>query len=223
VVEVCEEGKRIVEFNADKDKVLEIVNKIGHVPLPPYIKREEKEEDRTNYQTIFAREEGAVAAPTAGLHFTEELVKKIVEKGVKIVPITLHVGPGTFKPVKTKVVEEHKLDPEVFYVSEETAEVINNRKGRLIAVGTTVVRTLESCADERGKVKPGRGETSLFIYPGYKFKVVEALITNFHLPKSTLLMLVCAFAGKERVLNAYAEAVKLRYRFYSYGDAMFIV
>jgi len=223
VVEVCEEGKRIVEFNADKDKVLEIVNKIGHVPLPPYIKREEKEEDRTNYQTIFAREEGAVAAPTAGLHFTEELVKKIVEKGVKIVPITLHVGPGTFKPVKTKVVEEHKLDPEVFYIPEETAEVINNRKGRLIAVGTTVVRTLESCADERGKVKPGRGETSLFIYPGYKFKVVEALITNFHLPKSTLLMLVCAFAGKERVLNAYAEAVKLRYRFYSYGDAMFIV
>jgi S-adenosylmethionine:tRNA ribosyltransferase-isomerase len=194
--------------------------------LPPYIEREEKPEDREKYQTVFARKEGAVAAPTAGLHFTEELHQKLKDKGIIIKNITLHVGPGTFKPVKVENVEEHQMDYETYHVPEDTAAEINRAKEegrRVIAVGTTVTRTLESAAEKDGKVKSGEGSTNLFIYPGYRFKVIDALITNFHLPRSTLLMLVSAFAGRERILNAYREAVEKGYRFYSYGDAMFIL
>jgi len=227
VIDYAGEGKRIVEFQLLGDKsFMEKLEEIGHVPLPPYIEREEREEDREKYQTVFARREGAVAAPTAGLHFTDELIKKLKEKGIIIKPVTLHVGPGTFKPVKVENVEEHRMDYETYFIPEETAEAIRKvkeRGKRVVAVGTTVVRTLESASDEKGNVKPGEGTTNLFIYPGYKFKVIDALITNFHLPKSTLLMLVSAFAGKERVLNAYREAVKMGYRFYSYGDAMLII
>lgn len=221
------EGKRLVEFEIkSKKSFMEKLEEIGHVPLPPYIDREDTREDREKYQTVFARKEGAVAAPTAGLHFTEELLKKLTEKGVIIKPVTLHVGPGTFKPVKVENVEEHEMDYETYFVPEDTANAIKEvkeRGGKVVAVGTTVVRTLESSSNERGEVKPGEGTTNLFIYPGYKFKVVDALVTNFHLPRSTLLMLVCAFAGKEKVLNAYREAVKKGYRFYSYGDAMLIL
>lgn len=220
------EGKRLLEFQLKGEKsFMEKLSEIGHVPLPPYIEREERPEDRVKYQTVFARKEGAVAAPTAGLHFTEELLQKLKDKGIIIKPVTLHVGPGTFKPVKVENVEDHKMDYETYSVPEETAvaiEEVRKRGSRVVAVGTTVVRTLESAARDRGTVEPGEGRTNLFIYPGYSFKVVDALITNFHLPRSTLLMLVSAFAGKERVLNAYREAVKKGYRFYSYGDAMFI-
>ncbi|WP_163329051.1 tRNA preQ1(34) S-adenosylmethionine ribosyltransferase-isomerase QueA [Desulfurobacterium thermolithotrophum] len=220
------EGKRIIEFVIKSNKdFMEKLEEIGHIPLPPYIEREEKPEDREKYQTVFARKEGAVAAPTAGLHFTTELLENLKSKGIIIKNITLHVGPGTFKPVKVENVEDHQMDYETYYVPEDTAIEINRAKEegrRVIAVGTTVTRTLESAADESGKVKRGEDSTNLFIYPGYKFKVIDALITNFHLPRSTLLMLVSAFAGKERILNAYKEAVRKCYRFYSYGDAMFI-
>lgn len=221
------EGRRIVEFILKSNKdFMEKLEEIGHIPIPPYIEREEKPEDREKYQTIFARKEGAVAAPTAGLHFTEELLQKLKDKGIIIKNITLHVGPGTFKPVKVENVEEHQMDYETYHVPENTAAEINRAKEegrRVIAVGTTVTRTLESAAEKDGKVKPGEGSTNLFIYPGYRFKVIDALITNFHLPRSTLLMLVSAFAGRERILNAYREAVEKGYRFYSYGDAMFIL
>ncbi|GAB6075903.1 tRNA preQ1(34) S-adenosylmethionine ribosyltransferase-isomerase QueA [Desulfurobacterium crinifex] len=221
------EGRRIVEFILKSNKdFMEKLEEIGHIPLPPYIEREEKPEDREKYQTVFARKEGAVAAPTAGLHFTEELLQKLKDKGIIIKNITLHVGPGTFKPVKVENVEEHQMDYETYHVPEDTAAEINRAKEegrRVIAVGTTVTRTLESAAEKDGKVKPGEGSTNLFIYPGYRFKVIDALITNFHLPRSTLLMLVSAFAGRERILNAYREAVEKGYRFYSYGDAMFIL
>ena len=221
------EGRRIVEFILKSNKdFMEKLEEIGHIPLPPYIEREEKPEDREKYQTVFARKEGAVAAPTAGLHFTEELLQKLKDKGIIIKNITLHVGPGTFKPVKVENVEEHQMDYETYHVPEDTAAEINRAKEegrRVIAVGTTVTRTLESAAEKDGKVKSGEGSTNLFIYPGYRFKVIDALITNFHLPRSTLLMLVSAFAGRERILNAYREAVKKGYRFYSYGDAMFIL
>ncbi len=227
VKEYVGEGKRLIEFEVKGGKgFMEKLDEIGHVPLPPYIDREETKEDREKYQTVFAKREGAVAAPTAGLHFTRELLERISQKGVIIKPVTLHVGPGTFKPVKVENVEEHRMDYETYFVPEETAEAVRKAKERgrkVVAVGTTVVRTLESASDEVGKVKPGEGTTNLFIYPGYKFKVVDALVTNFHLPRSTLLMLVCAFAGKEKVLNAYREAVKKGYRFYSYGDAMLIL
>jgi S-adenosylmethionine:tRNA ribosyltransferase-isomerase len=221
------EGRRIVEFILKSNKdFMEKLEEIGHIPLPPYIEREEKPEDREKYQTVFARKEGAVAAPTAGLHFTEELLQKLKDKGIIIKNITLHVGPGTFKPVKVENVEEHQMDYETYHVPEDTAAEINRAKEegrRVIAVGTTVTRTLESAAEKDGKVKSGEGSTNLFIYPGYRFKVIDALITNFHLPRSTLLMLVSAFAGRERILNAYREAVEKGYRFYSYGDAMFIL
>jgi S-adenosylmethionine:tRNA ribosyltransferase-isomerase len=221
------EGKRFVEFKLKGGKdFMEKLEEIGHIPLPPYIEREERPEDREKYQTVFAQKPGAVAAPTAGLHFTEELLEKLRDKGVIIKTVTLHVGPGTFKPVKVENVEEHQMDYETYNIPEETAKEVNRAKDerrRVIAVGTTVVRTLESAADENGRVKSGEGSTNLFIYPGYRFKVIDALITNFHLPRSTLLMLVSAFAGRERILNAYREAVKKGYRFYSYGDAMFIV
>lgn len=202
----------------------EILDKIGLMPLPPYIHEELKEKDR--YQTVYARYEGSAAAPTAGLHFTPELLKKIEEKGVQIANVTLHVGIGTFRPVKEEKVEDHEMHSEHFYIKREDVEKINNAKKngkRIIAVGTTSCRVLETIADENGMVKETEGDTKIFIYPGYKFKCLDALITNFHLPQSTLLMLVSALAGKEYILKAYNEAVKERYRFFSFGDAMFIM
>lgn len=201
----------------------EILDKIGLMPLPPYIHEELKEKDR--YQTVYARYEGSAAAPTAGLHFTPELLKKIEEKGVQIANVTLHVGIGTFRPVKEEKVEDHEMHSEHFYIKQEDVEKINDAKKngkRIIAVGTTSCRVLETIADENGMVKETEGDTKIFIYPGYKFKCLDALITNFHLPQSTLLMLVSALAGKEYILKAYNEAVKERYRFFSFGDAMFI-
>ncbi len=207
----------------------EILEQLGVPPLPPYIKRkspDEYEPDRKTYQTIFAREWGAVAAPTAGLHFTERILKALKEKGVELVEITLWVSYGTFAPVRVERVEEHKMYSERFRVSEESAEKINRARqqgGRVIAVGTTVVRALESAVDEQGRINPREGETDLFIYPGYQFKAVDALLTNFHLPRSTLLMLVSAFAGWELVKKAYQHALKQGYRFLSYGDCMLII
>lgn len=198
---------------------------IGQMPVPPYIKRKACEEDRERYQTVYAAEDGAIAAPTAGLHFTQGLMGALNDKGVRIVYITLHVGIGTFKPVKSEQIEGHKMEYEWFKVSDDAAGHIRQTRengGRVIAVGTTSVRALEQAA-KNGVLQPSEGETGLFIYPGYKFKVVDAMITNFHLPKSTLLMLVMAFAGRENVLHAYAEAVERKYRFYSYGDAMLII
>jgi len=204
----------------------EILDRIGKPPLPPYIKREPDDRDRERYQCIYAEKNGSVAAPTAGLHFTEELLEELQRMGIEIARITLHVGLGTFQPVKVKVVERHKMHSEFFHVPKEAAQAIGetrSRGGRIIAVGTTSVRTLETVADERGNVAPASGYTDLFIYPGYRFKVVDGMVTNFHLPRSTLLMLVCAFAGREFVMKAYKEAVERRYRFYSYGDAMLIL
>lgn len=201
----------------------EILDKIGLMPLPPYIHEELKEKDR--YQTVYAKYEGSAAAPTAGLHFTDELLKKIEEKGVKIANVTLHVGIGTFRPVKEENIEEHDMHTEHYYIKKEDAEKINNARkngGRIIAVGTTSCRVLESVADENGMVKEVEGDTSIFIYPGYKFKCIDSLITNFHLPESTLVMLVSALAGREYILDAYKEAVNQKYRFFSFGDAMYI-
>ncbi len=201
----------------------EILDKIGLMPLPPYIHEELKEKDR--YQTVYAKYEGSAAAPTAGLHFTPELLKKIEEKGVKIANVTLHVGIGTFRPVKEEKVEDHDMHSEHFYIKQEDVDKINETKRegkRVIAVGTTSCRVLETIADENGMVKETEGDTKIFIYPGYKFKCLDGLITNFHLPQSTLLMLVSALAGKEYILKAYNEAVKEKYRFFSFGDAMFI-
>ena len=194
------------------------------MPLPPYIHEELKERDR--YQTIYAKYEGSAAAPTAGLHFTEELLKKIEEKGVKIAKVTLHVGIGTFRPVKEEVVEEHEMHSEHFYIKKEDVDKINEAKKngkRVISVGTTSCRVLESIADENGLVHEAEEDTSIYIYPGYKFKCIDSLITNFHLPKSTLIMLVSALAGREFILDAYKEAVKEKYRFFSFGDAMIIL
>ena len=201
----------------------EILDKIGLMPLPPYIHEELKEKDR--YQTVYAKYDGSAAAPTAGLHFTPELLEKIEEKGVKIANVTLHVGIGTFRPVKEEKVEDHEMHSEHFYIKQEDVEKINSTKKegkRVIAVGTTSCRVLETIADENGLVKATEGDTQIFIYPGYKFKCLDGLITNFHLPQSTLLMLVSALAGREFILEAYNEAVKDKYRFFSFGDAMFI-
>ncbi len=225
VEEVESEGKRIIKFYPPEE-LKRRLPKIGQVPLPPYIRRAPTPMDAERYQTVFARKNGSVAAPTAGLHFTERVLKALKEKGVEIVYVTLNVGLGTFKPVKVEKVEEHRMEEEYIEVSEEAAERINRAKRegkKLLACGTTVVRALESVADQAGVVKPFSGWTSLFIYPGYKFKVVDALLTNFHLPRSTLLMLVCAFAGKEFIMEAYNEAVRMGYRFYSYGDCMLIL
>lgn len=198
------------------------LDRLGHVPLPPYIQRPDTDEDRERYQTVYARTPGAVAAPTAGLHFSTELLREIEAAGIETARVTLHVGIGTFKPVSAERVEDHQMDRERYEVSEEAAEAIR-RAQRVVAVGTTVVRTLESAAlAGGGEVYPGAGLTELFITPGFRFQVVDALLTNFHLPRSTLLMLVSAFAGRERVLAAYEEAVRQGYRFYSYGDAMFV-
>ena len=220
-------GRRVVTLRPEAGgSVDEIVDAIGHIPLPPYIKRDDTQADRERYQTVYARERGSVAAPTAGLHFSEDLIARVKMRGVNVVELTLHVGYGTFKPVRTTIVEEHVVDNEPFMIPDETADAIARAKQdgrRVIAAGTTTTRALEQAAlDGAGSVKAGHGDASLFIYPGFRFQVVDALLTNFHLPKSSLLMLVAAFAGRERILAAYAEAVRERYRFYSYGDAMFV-
>ena len=203
-----------------------LVEKIGHVPLPPYIGREDSSGDRERYQTVYARERGSVAAPTAGLHFTPEILKRVRERGIETAEVTLHVGLGTFQPVRTERVEEHRLHSEAYSISEAAAEMIGRARRdsrRIVAVGTTTVRTLEFAAQQgAGEVRAGTGEANIFIYPGYKFQVVEALLTNFHLPQSTLLMMVCALGGKENILRAYEHAVRERYRFYSYGDCMLV-
>ena len=205
--------------------VKDLLDRIGEVPLPPYIKRPADERDKEAYQTVFARSDGAVAAPTAGLHFTEPLLVALKQQGIQLVTVTLHVGPGTFRPVTVDRIEDHHMSAEWFAISEETAKCLNAAKAegrRILAVGTTSVRTLESAVDEAGKVRPGPGETRLFITPGFRFTMVDALLTNFHLPRTTLLMLVSAFGGLDQLRAAYAEAITARYRFYSYGDAMLI-
>ena len=222
ILDTMEGGTRKVKFSYE-GIFNEILDKIGLMPLPPYIHESLKDNDR--YQTVYAKYEGSAAAPTAGLHFTDELLKKLEEKGVIIANVTLHVGIGTFRPVKEENVEEHKMHTEHFYIKKEDAEKINNAKTkgkRVIAVGTTSCRVLETIADENGMVKETEGDTGIYIYPGYKFKCLDGLITNFHLPQSTLLMLVSALAGKEYIMEAYKEAVKEKYRFFSFGDAMFI-
>lgn len=222
VLEKMEGGNRKVKFYYE-GIFNEILDQIGLMPLPPYIK--EKLEKKEMYQTVYAKYDGSAAAPTAGLHFTEELLNKIREKGVEIANVTLHVGIGTFRPVKEENIEDHDMHTEHYYIKKEDAEKINNAKengGRIIAVGTTSCRVLESVADENGLVKEIEGDTNIFIYPGYKFKCIDSLITNFHLPESTLVMLVSALAGREFILNAYNEAVKEKYRFFSFGDAMLI-
>lgn len=222
VEEIIEDGKRIVSFEYD-GIFEEVLDRLGEMPLPPYI--HEKLEDKERYQTVYSKNEGSAAAPTAGLHFTNELLEKIKEKGVKIAYVTLHVGLGTFRPVKVEDVLEHEMHSEFYEITQENADLINETKqagGRIISVGTTSTRTIESNANEKGMVTAQSGWTNIFIYPGYTFKCVDALITNFHLPESTLIMLVSALAGKEPTLAAYNEAVKAGYRFFSFGDAMFI-
>ena len=222
ILEIMPGGTRKVKFEYT-GIFNEILDKIGLMPLPPYIHEELKERDR--YQTVYAKYNGSAAAPTAGLHFTEELLQKIEEKGIKIANVTLHVGIGTFRPVKEEKVEDHEMHSEHFYIKQEDVEKINETKRqgkRVIAVGTTSCRVLETIADEKGMVKETEGDTQIFIYPGYKFKCLDGLITNFHLPQSTLLMLVSALAGRDFILKAYNEAVKEKYRFFSFGDAMFI-
>lgn len=222
VLEVVEEGNRLIRFRYE-GIFEEILDRLGQMPLPPYITHQLK--DKNRYQTVYARHEGSAAAPTAGLHFTEELLASLREKGVTIVPVTLHVGLGTFRPVKAEQVEDHHMHAEFYQIGEKEAQVLNEAKKagrRIIAVGTTSCRTLESAADESGQITKLSGWTDIFIYPGYRFKMVEGLITNFHLPKSTLMMLVSALAGREHVMAAYEEAVRERYRFFSFGDCMFI-
>lgn len=222
VLEVMPGGTRKVEFHYE-GIFNEILDKIGLMPLPPYIHEELNQKDR--YQTVYAKHEGSAAAPTAGLHFTEELLEKLRQKGIVIANVTLHVGIGTFRPVKEETVEAHEMHSEHYYIKQEDADKINQAKQngkRVIAVGTTSCRVLETVADENGKIKATEGDTQIFIYPGYQFKILDGLITNFHLPQSTLLMLVSALAGKEYIMNAYQEAVKEKYRFFSFGDAMFI-
>ncbi|MCR1935268.1 tRNA preQ1(34) S-adenosylmethionine ribosyltransferase-isomerase QueA [Clostridium tepidum] len=222
VIAMGEEGSRIVKFYYE-GIFEEILDQLGQMPLPPYIK--EKLDDKEMYQTVYSKEQGSAAAPTAGLHFTEELLEKIKDKGIKLAFLTLHVGLGTFRPVKVEDIQDHIMHSEYYKMDKETAEIINSTKekgGRVIAVGTTSCRTLETIGDEEGKVKEQSGWTDIFIYPGYKYKVVDSLITNFHLPQSTLLMLVSALAGRNNIMNAYNTAVEREYRFFSFGDAMFI-
>lgn len=222
VLETVEEGNRLIHFEYE-GIFEEVLDKLGEMPLPPYITH--KLQDKNRYQTVYAKYEGSAAAPTAGLHFTRELLDRIEEKGVDIAYVTLHVGLGTFRPVKEENVLEHHMHSEFYQVTEEAADKINRAKqngGRIICVGTTSCRTVESASDEDGRVWAGCDNTEIFIYPGYRFKVLDALITNFHLPESTLVMLVSALAGRENVLNAYQEAIKERYRFFSFGDAMYI-
>ena len=223
VVDILEEGNRLIRFSY-QGIFEEILDKLGEMPLPPYIHH--KLEDRGRYQTVYAKYDGSAAAPTAGLHFTEEILEQLKGKGVKIVEVTLHVGLGTFRPVKVENVLEHHMHSEFFMVDEKSAKIINDTKksgNRVIAVGTTSCRTLESATNEKGLVEAKNGWTEIFIYPGYQFKVLDGLITNFHLPESTLLMLVSALAGKENIMQAYQEAVREKYRFFSFGDAMLIL
>ena len=226
VTEIVEGGNRTVRFDYDTEKyknIYEVLDEIGNMPLPPYITK--KLENKDDYQTVYAKQEGSAAAPTAGLHFTDELLSRIRAKGVGYGEVTLHVGLGTFRPVKVDKIEEHEMHGEYFHISREVADEINDRRtkgGRIIAVGTTSCRVLESASTPDGKVHPMNAETAIFIYPGYKFKATDALITNFHLPESTLIMLVSALADKELIMNAYETAVSKRYRFFSFGDAMFI-
>ena len=226
VTDIVEEGNRYVKFDYDRNtyaNIYDILHRIGMMPLPPYITAQLQDNDR--YQTVYAREEGSAAAPTAGLHFTPELLERVKAKGVAIAPVMLHVGLGTFRPVKADRVDEHVMHTEFISVSEESAALINSRRaagGRIVAVGTTSCRTLESVTDEQGIVHAVTGDTGIFIYPGYRFKAVDALITNFHLPESTLLMLVSAFYNRDKMLEAYKTAVEEKYRFFSFGDAMLI-
>jgi len=222
VKDIVDDGNRIIQFEYD-GIFEEILDELGQMPLPPYITH--KLEDKDRYQTVYATHKGSAAAPTAGLHFTKELLEAIKQKGVKIAKVTLHVGLGTFRPVKVENIQEHHMHSEFYMVSEEAANTINETRkngGRIICVGTTSTRTIESVADEEGNIPAKTGWTDIFIYPGYKFKTVDCLITNFHLPESSLVMLVSALAGRENILNAYKEAVKEKYRFFSFGDAMFI-
>ena len=222
IMDVVDEGNRLVKFSYE-GIFEEILDKLGEMPLPPYITHKLKDKDR--YQTVYAKYDGSAAAPTAGLHFTKELLKELEEKGIETAYVTLHVGLGTFLPVKAENILEHHMHSEMYMISEEAAQKINRARdngNRVICVGTTSCRTIESAADENGRLSAGNGETDIFIYPGYKFKTLDCLITNFHLPESTLVMLVSALAGRENVLNAYEEAIKEKYRFFSFGDAMFI-
>ena len=223
ITQVLETGNRIIDFSFEGN-FFELLEKIGYMPIPPYIK--EKLEDNERYQTVYSKHLGSAAAPTAGLHFTKQMLQALEQKGINIGYVTLHVGLGTFRPVKADNIEEHVMHSEHYRVPEETAALINATKakgGRIIAVGTTSCRTLETAADESGKLQASEGESKIFIYPGYRFKCIDALITNFHLPESTLIMLVSALAGRENVLRAYETAVREEYRFFSFGDAMFIV
>ncbi|MDD7363353.1 MAG: tRNA preQ1(34) S-adenosylmethionine ribosyltransferase-isomerase QueA [Peptoniphilus sp.] len=222
VEEITDDGLRLIRFNYE-GVFIEILEKLGEMPLPPYI--HEKLEDQDRYQTVYAKYEGSAAAPTAGLHFTEELLQKIKDKGTDVAEITLHVGLGTFRPVQTDTIEEHHMHSEYYRIDEVAAEKINRAKargGRVIAVGTTSIRTLESAMNALGEIRPDARETNIFIYPGYEFQIVDAIVTNFHLPESTLIMLVSAFSGRETILKAYEHAVEEKYRFFSFGDAMFI-
>lgn len=222
ILEVLEDGNRIVKFNFE-GIFEEVLDRLGEMPLPPYIKK--TLDDKERYQTVYSNEVGSAAAPTAGLHFTKELLEKIKEKGVKIANVTLHVGLGTFRPISVEDTKDHKMHSEYYILDKENEEIINKAKengGRIIAVGTTSVRTLESIFEKNGKIKEDSGETDIFIYPGFDFKVVDAMITNFHLPESTLMMLISAFSSREMILNAYNIAVKENYRFFSFGDASLI-
>ena len=222
IVDVVEEGNRLIRFEYE-GIFEEILDKLGEMPLPPYITH--KLQDKSRYQTVYAKYDGSAAAPTAGLHFTPELLQKLRDKGVKIAEVTLHVGLGTFRPVKVENVLEHHMHSEYYEITKEACDIINDTKangGKVISVGTTSTRTVESSVDENGLLTPKKGDTDIFIYPGFNFKVIDSLITNFHLPESTLIMLVSALAGRENVLAAYEEAVKERYRFFSFGDAMLI-
>ena len=222
ITEVMEEGNRVIRFEFE-GVFEEILDSLGEMPLPPYITHKLK--DRNRYQTVYAKEEGSAAAPTAGLHFTQELLQEIRDMGVEIAEVTLHVGLGTFRPVKVDDVTKHHMHSEYYHIDEDTAERINKTRaagGRIVCVGTTSCRTLESAADENGILHPGGDWTEIFIYPGYRFRIMDALITNFHLPESTLVMLVSAFAGKEKIMSAYKHAIQEKYRFFSFGDAMFI-
>lgn len=223
IIDIVQDGNRLVKFSF-AGVFLEVLDRLGNMPLPPYIT--EKLEDSERYQTVYSKTPGSAAAPTAGLHFTEGLLKEIDQNGVKVAFLTLHVGLGTFRPVKEESVEKHIMHSEFFTLSKETTETINETRregGRVIAVGTTSCRTLESQSGEDGLLRPGSGWTDIFIYPGYRFKCVDGLVTNFHLPESTLIMLVSALAGRENVLAAYEEAIRERYRFFSFGDAMFVI
>ena len=223
IIDVVDDGNRLIQFTYE-GIFEEILDQLGEMPLPPYITH--KLRDKNRYQTVYAKWEGSAAAPTAGLHFTGQMLEEIRRMGVEIAHVTLHVGLGTFRPVKVENVDEHHMHSEFYQIEEDQARLINKTResgGRIIAVGTTSCRTLESAADDQGVLRAGSGWTDIFIYPGYDFRIMDGLVTNFHLPESTLLMLVSAFAGKEKVLAAYEEAVRAQYRFFSFGDAMFII